>query len=351
MFFIVAPPSAGKGNAKIGPELIEDINFQASYDLECNNVGQSLIIPGNISSAALIDQLDINNGRGFIFESEADTISNIIEKEWGGFSDILRKGFHHETITCKRKDKSLVKIKEPKISMLLTGTPNQVIPFVGSIENGLFSRFSFYYFDVDPIWKSANPKFVQEESKKLIELKNKIELFWELISPNSYEITLSDELWEIHSKFFSAKMTNNNAHIENSPFASVIRRLGLVSVRIAMILEIFDLLGTSEMNGASIACKQKNLETALQICDVLFQNDMEIAQYISKQNEGFIPITPQDRLFEILPKNQFLRKEAVSIGKGINLSERSIDSYLKNLIATGLLEKLKAGFYKKTIQS
>jgi hypothetical protein len=105
-----------------------------------------LIIPANNSSTGLFQNLNDDQGVGLLFETEGDTLAQTFKSEHGNYSDGFRKAFHHETISYnRRKDREYVELVTPKLSALLSGTPKQVSALVPSAENGLFSRFIFYY--------------------------------------------------------------------------------------------------------------------------------------------------------------------------------------------------------------
>ena len=113
-------------------------------------------IPGDTSSAMFIKHLDENDGLGCLCETEADTVNKTLKQDWGGYSDILRKGFHSELISQSRKtDMEYTEIKEPKFSVAITGTPNQVNNLISSTEDGLFSRFLFYSYKSKAEWKNT----------------------------------------------------------------------------------------------------------------------------------------------------------------------------------------------------
>ena len=79
-----------------------------------------------------------------IHESEADTLSKMFSQEWGDFSDVLRKAFHGERLSLSRdSDDEFMEIESPKLSVVLSGTRNQITPLLKSRENGLFSRFIY----------------------------------------------------------------------------------------------------------------------------------------------------------------------------------------------------------------
>ncbi|MBK9300631.1 MAG: hypothetical protein IPN14_08500 [Bacteroidetes bacterium] len=62
--------------------------------------------------------------------TEADTISNVMKQDWGGYSDI-RKSFHHEPIsTVVKRDREYYEIKSPKPFMLITEYSSQITGLV-----------------------------------------------------------------------------------------------------------------------------------------------------------------------------------------------------------------------------
>ena len=102
-----------------------------------------VFIPANISTAVIYKRLHANGGIGILFESKADTMKNTLKSEWGTYDDLLRKAFHFEEATLERKDRYF-KIEHPRLSVILSGTPNQIQGIIPDAENGLFSRFIFY---------------------------------------------------------------------------------------------------------------------------------------------------------------------------------------------------------------
>ena len=91
----------------------------------------------------------IRNGRG-------NTKLCEIKSEHGNYSDGFRKAFHHETISyLRRKDREFVELENPRLSALLSGTPKQVSALIPNAENGLFSRFIFYFMNIKPVWKDV----------------------------------------------------------------------------------------------------------------------------------------------------------------------------------------------------
>ena len=146
---IVAPAASGKGIMNYGRLLLQAI--------EGTN-GKQVYIPANSSASALMKMMDEYDGRGIVFATEMDTLTQTLRAAYGQFGDIVRCIFEHETVSqLRRQNNEFIEIRYPRIAMLLSGTPNQVAPLLRNRENGLMSRFGCYVvnsrmdFD-DQVW-------------------------------------------------------------------------------------------------------------------------------------------------------------------------------------------------------
>lgn len=170
--FITAPAGSGKGKLKwakyfglkIHKSMVEQsIRAKEEYEQEMENYNnlnknqrqgvekpkepkhKMFYIPANSSASAFIQALSDNDFKGIIFETEADTLAGTLKQDWGNFSDVLRKAFHHESTNMfRRKDNEHIEVEDPHLSIALSGTPKQVHNMMPDVENGLFSRFLYY---------------------------------------------------------------------------------------------------------------------------------------------------------------------------------------------------------------
>ena len=253
---IIAPAASGKGVMNYSRLLIEPIHdkifseSKSEYliceegkknkDIEqCHEV-KVKILPANISSAEMHTYLSSSEHGLLIMESEADTMSNMLKNDWSSYSDVLRKAFHHEPVAISRKtEKLFIDIKEPKLSMVISGTPDQLKPLIKSRENGLFSRFMIYNFD--EITEFKNVFAAKTRNNKVIfndAGKNIFNLYGELAKlekPIEFSFTDSQK-----RKFLDrirpirADIVNNHSQ----SFISNLHRHGLMLFRIAMILTV-----------------------------------------------------------------------------------------------------------------
>ncbi|MDO4950147.1 MAG: DUF3987 domain-containing protein, partial [Bacteroidales bacterium] len=108
---------------------------------------RGVFVPANSSVSGVYRSLDANGGWGEMFDTEADTMTNMLKSDYGDYSDLVRKAFHHETLSMNRVTEDIhIDIEEPRLSVFITCTPGQLPRLFpsSSFENGFGSRFLFY---------------------------------------------------------------------------------------------------------------------------------------------------------------------------------------------------------------
>jgi Protein of unknown function (DUF3987) len=98
------------------------------------------------TQAALVEILFHNPIGGFAYDSEVDTmVQGNAKKDFGGFSDVIRKVFHHEPLARQRKgDGESYVVSSPRLALQLSGTHDQLKKLIPTEYNGLFSRIWYY---------------------------------------------------------------------------------------------------------------------------------------------------------------------------------------------------------------
>ena len=310
---------------------------------------QSLILPANSSATAIYQQLALNNGHGLIFETEADTLNIAMRNGFGNFSDGLRKAFHHESISyLRRKENERIDINEPHLSIVLSGTPKQCQKLIPSAENGLFSRFAILHLESNNSWNDVF--FKNNESNALA---------YSLLANRIYELYKRLRCAEkpIEFKFTDKQKTLFNQHfngiqqslINDDNFTASIRRMGLITYRIAMILSALHLENCSTLPSI-IQCTNKTLEAAITISKSLLQHAMLFYSSLPEGEEAAKQHTQKEQqkrtLLQMMP-SQFSRKELVNIGQTLNISVRTADTYLREFIASQQVENIAYGTFRK----
>jgi len=306
-----------------------------------------VFIPANASYAKIISHLEQNLGEGIICETEADTMGNVLKQDWGGYSDLLRKAFQHERVSSSKKtNNEFIEVNEPRLAVALSGTINQVAGLIASAEDGLFSRFMYYAFKPEQLWHDVSPfanninltdhfKNLSEQTFELVKFLN--------LSPTT--IDLSRSQWENLNVTFSKWLTEVTSFVAEDA-GSVVKRLGLIVYRIAMIFTSLRKY-ESTFTLSSITCSDSDFDAALSMAETYLQHSLLMFHNLPKQTEKTVFRSGENKpkFFKALP-DDFKRAEAILLGKQFKLSERSVDLLLKELLGKYLTQP-KNGFYAK----
>lgn len=370
---IVAPPASGKGVITHALSYVEDIErnlredfarklaeyqdkIRKSKDQGDKGVPEHinrprrkrLIIPANSSSAAFISSLYDSDATGVIFETEADTLAQVLKQDWGNYSDLLRKAYHHEPISYSRKqDGNEIFIDEPKLSVLLSGTFNQVGGLgLDNPANGLQSRFFFYLFESIPTFNLSVAK-----SKDLIETLGSVGSETSFLhnqlsgSEESIEFVVSAAQWAFFERHFQDKM-DKVVRTYNVHAAAIVTRAALGAIRLAGILSMLRELETHILVRSKIPCSWQTLRQSVLLVDTYIEHTLVIFHY-SKMSQQDPELRKYMDFYQKLPKGEFTRKDILSIAAEVGFSDSSLDRRLRKLKISGRLQSHKFGVYFK----
>ena len=307
---------------------------------------ESLFYPANSSSAMIIQHLENNTDAGIIFEMEADSLGNVLKQDWGGYSNLLRKAFHHEPISYSRKSNSeFFEIEHPELSVVISGTPNQVTNLIPTAENGLFSRFIFYTISKEDTWRSivpregvTDPHLVHEDlSKEILEMIH-------FLKANSTKFTMTKEQWQVLDDTCEKMFVTTRLDFGEDA-NSVVKRLGLICFRIAMILSTirkFEERSKEDETG----CTPADFETAISLTKVYWEHALFMFDGLPKDGDDIFRQKRETKMlfFNALP-DRFMRKEAYAICPKAGISTRTGARYLRDFLKEGLLYQSAMGKY------
>lgn len=290
-------------------------------------------IPANSSSSAIIHALADNDFTGVIFETEADTLANTFKQDWGNFSDVLRKAYHHESTSLfRRKEREFIDIKEPHLAVALSGTPRQIYNMMPDTENGLFSRFLYYAFEDDSEFK--NPfvshqqidyiQFFEEKGRQVFEYYRRLK---RLRRPVNFSLAPD------HAEHFTSQfdlMLRRNKLLLGNDFEANIKRLGLIAFRIAMILSSLRRINDDKI-GDPFICNDTDFRTALTLTTTLEKHAVAVFQnFPGKKLDGI-----KQKFYDALPEKfnrQIYLKTAGELGIKEKAAEKYIEQFRKDLL-------------------
>ncbi|MBO5419348.1 MAG: DUF3987 domain-containing protein [Bacteroidales bacterium] len=377
--FVTARASSGKGRLNLCRHLVEpihdrlrEINEAEVMDYkhrlaEYNAAGKKkvdmekpeeppmrmLFIPANSSATAVYQVLNDNGGEGLMFETEGDTLANTFGSDYGNYSDGFRKAFHHETISyIRRKDREYVNIKQPKLSTLLTGTPRQILNLISDAENGLFSRFAFYYLDTKLVWNNVFANSGNETLEEYFQnLGKEYQDFFNILKECkdiTFYLTAQQEA-DFNATF--DQWQQDYVETCGEEFIATVRRLGVIMFRIAMCLSALRIMEDGNFED-TLCCLDQDYHTAKTIAEVLIQHDARVFHTLA--NTTAAPRTASaaqrqsvhNKFFETLP-NDFDRKTYTDIATQMGLNPKSMDRIIRKWCDEGKLENISHGHYTK----
>lgn len=309
---------------------------------------QFFFIPGNTSTSGTYEIMHCNDGYGFLIETEGDTLSNIFKTDYGNYSEMLRKAFQNEPLSLfRRTGKEHREVKEPKLSVLLSGTVNQIAPLVQDAENGLFSRFIYYRMPSNVNWIDpfASSKDLPLGIKFDAIGNEYFDLYANLINAGGIKFTLTPDQEQRFSEVMSPKLSYASEFI-GPQFIGVVTRQGLIGYKIAMVLTALRLSPTGEMPSI-VECNDYDFETALEIIDVTLQHAEKVYDELPHKHSKVKSNAQKKLFYDNLPAS-FDRQTYIEVAESLKIKERTAEGYITQLCRGLLLDRVKQGEYRKT---
>jgi hypothetical protein len=374
--FVTAQASAGKGRLTLCRHLVEPIHhrLRESYKIEMEEYRRkqaeyvankknpdaeqpqepplrTLFIPANSSATSVYQVLNDNKGVGLMFETEGDTLANTFKSDYGNFSDGFRKAFHHETISYnRRKDREFVELQSPRLSAVLSGTPRQILTLIPDAENGLFSRFIFYFMNVRLVWNNV---FANDGADTLDTTFCRIgEQFYDLYkilqtSP-PIRFCFSKPRQDEFNAFFD-DVQKQYAALFGLDIVASVRRLGLITYRIAMILTTLRIYDDGNIS-TTMVCNDADFRTALAMVNVLLQHTAKVLQTLPQQNpqpaSAPEPELLRRQFLDQLPP-EFNRQTYLAVAQKLGIPPKTAENHIKRLSSQNLIIHYAHDKYKK----
>lgn len=290
--YIIGQYGTGKGGLKLAYKIAQPIHakrrelskdLQRTYKQKCieakengedepeNPGNKMLYIPANNSKSGIVENLADNNGAGVLFETEGDTLADAIKTDYGGFSDILRKGFHQEPISFfRRVGREYREIETPRLSVVLTSTPDQYQKLIPNIQNGLFSRFLHYrlspnrdFKDVFDPAKNAYQDYFNGLGQTFLNYYEQLES----LENDPILFDLRDSQKAHFLTVFRDWKTEVGEYV-STDLDGTVNRLGLICFRLAMILTALRNFEQGDYS-KTMLCEDIDFYNALRIVEIL----------------------------------------------------------------------------------
>lgn len=315
---------------------------------------QLLRIPAN-SSATSFAQAMAENGNLLLFETEGDTVVNTFNSDFGNYSDSFRKAFAHESFGYLRRgdDGEEREVENPRLSTVLSGTPEQVKSLIHDAENGLLSRFMFFCINSTPKWLDGFDSYSSENP-----LEETFDAFGQEFTAFTKVLEQTPRIYFSHTiaqtgkfnEFFAAEKERMQ-EFNGDRYSASSHRLAWCFLRVAMVLTALRMMDSGRITD-KVECSDVDFETTLQIIKVISIHNDYIFNVLDKERPEGIAVADsyssatRKAIISSLPgyfKTDDMKEVAKSIGKSL----RTVRRQVARAIEAGEILQVKHGEYKK----
>ena len=313
-----------------------------------------LRIPANTSSTAFAEAM-ADNGNMLMFETEGDTVVNTFSNEYGNYSDNFRKAFAHEEFGYLRRgnDNEEKEVRNPRLSVVLSGTPEQVKSLIKDAENGLLSRFIFYCMSATDEWLDGFSGYDADRPLETVfdELGAEFTAFYkQLLTYTEIRFDLSFIQQRKFNDFFSKekrRMIGLNGDLYNAST----HRLSWAALRIAMVLTALRMMDSGRISEKA-ECSDADFDTTLSIIRTVSAHNDYIFNVLNDGKGEDVKVSEtyssaaRSTLLSILP-DSFTSKDMQSAALRIGKTVRTVERQIRRAIENGQVKEMTRGSYRK----
>ena len=313
-----------------------------------------LRVPANCSATSFAEAM-ADNGNMLMFETEGDTVVNTFKSDYGNYSDNFRKAFAHEEFGYLRRgnDSEEKDVQNPRLSVVLSGTPEQVKSLIPNAENGLLSRFIFYCMSATDEWLDGFSGYDTDNplEKVFDDLGAEIENFYQhLTQISEVWFTLSIVQQQRFNDYFAGekqRMKELNGDLYNAST----HRLSWACLRIAMVLTALRCMDRGSVP-EKIECSDADFNIALSIIRTVSEHNDYIFNVL---NEGItedvkVSETYSSAARHVLLNNlpdRFSSEDMQALSVKLGKSIRTIQRQVRRAIQNGQVKELAKGRYEQ----
>ena len=313
-----------------------------------------LRVPANCSATSFAEAM-ADNGNMLMFETEGDTVVNTFKSDYGNYSDNFRKAFAHEEFGYLRRgnDSEEKEVHNPRLSVVLSGTPEQVKSLIPNAENGLLSRFIFYTLSATDEWLDGFSGYDADNplEKVFDDLGNEVERYYQHLK-NIQEVwfTLSFVQQQKFNDYFAEEKQRMKA-LNGDLYNASTHRLSWALLRISMILTALRCMDTGKVP-EKVECSDIDFDIALSIIRTVSHHNDYIFNVLNEGVTEEVKISEtyssaaRSTLLSILP-DSFTSKDMQAAAVKISKSVRTVERQIRRAIDNGQVKELGKGSYQK----
>ena len=308
-----------------------------------------LILQANTSKSQMLLHMSVTEFGNILATTEIDSFAEALRTDYGKHAAEIRMFFHHERVGQSYKtDKDPVVIDFPKLALMLSGTPEQLVNFIRTLEDGMYSRFMFYTMSPTYQWKNQSPlagngNINARELFASVGEKMKANFF--KTKDKEIMINFTREQWDRHTEIFQRELGYVAAE-ENPNVMAIVFRSGLITMRVAMVLCGYRIMEAGwDVN--EYTCSDEDFDNSIKIVLTCMAHSINLSTIISNT----VKRQKLTNYYKLLPVLKTMKKEFRYIdfvkeckkrGFEETAAKRALTKYLKS----GLISRTSDGYKK-----
>ena len=310
---------------------------------------RNLALTGNVTQARLVELLEANYPyTSCMVDTEMETVLSMFSRDFGKYNDVLNKSYHHEPVGSSTKSSGSFMVKRPNLALLLSGTPAMLPRLIPSTENGLFSRILMYRIPGSGTYRPLTSADDSPAASEYFESWGQRVLDIGVFLDNSPTwVKFSDAQRKRLDRFFEREYYNVRS-FGNEDMESTVLRYRLAIFRIGMQLTALR-KGESGCSERVWTISDDDFATAFHLGKVCLQHAYVVATSLqSASSEVHFRFPHHLRNLFVSLLDSFKRIDVVKEANVREISESTVDKFLRKLQKNDLIISEGNGYYRKT---
>ena len=240
----------------------------------------------------------------------------------------------------------MIRVPQPRLALLLAGTPGQFPRLVPSAENGLASRLLLYTCRSKAVWQDVSPQNGAEGFEAWIDsLSERVRDIALLLRKRRLQVRLTLRQWDELNRHFAQLLRETDLFGEED-FLGAVKRHGLMTFRLCMIFTALD-VASLDYGVDERFCDDVHFRAALSIVDVCLEHSRLLMTQLTAPAD--IPeLTCPDYFRKIFDRldDQFTVSDLYALSQAAGISDRSVRRHLSRLEPV-FITRLSHGLYRK----
>ena len=231
----------------------------------------------------------------------------------------------------------------------MAGTLQQLVNFVSSKEDGMYSRLALLTGKGESGWISAAPDSDDEwiDGDELFEnLADDVLQAYHFLLNSPTSVHFTREQWKIHNKLFGHIMQNVSLE-DGEGNEAIVGRHGLLTMRIAMVLTALR-KWEAGWNMKDVTCSDEDFSITIELVKVLLEHSLSLSTILPGTERKRSQMTCFHRVLECYKKlpESFTYMEYLTATAAMDISRSTAKRWLKKMLKQNLVA-YDNGIYRK----